>query len=31
LLISTSDQTTREIYDGKFILEPKSGILLARE
>ena len=31
LLIGTSDQTTSELYNGKFILEPKSGVLLVRE
>jgi hypothetical protein len=31
LLISTSDQTTSELHDGKFILEPKSGVLLIKE
>ena len=31
LLISTSDKTTSELDDGKFILEPKSGALLVKE
>ena len=31
LLISTSDQNTSELDDGKFILEPKSGVLLIKE
>lgn len=31
LLISTSDQSTSELDDGKFILEPKSGVLLIKE
>ena len=31
LLISTSDQTKSELDDGKFILEPKNGVLLIRE
>ena len=31
LLIGTSDQTTSELNNGKFILGPKDGVLLVRE
>ena len=31
LLIGTSDQTTSELNNGKFILGPKNGVLLVRE
>ena len=30
LLITTSDQINSELYNGKFILGPKSGVLLIR-
>ena len=31
LLISTSGQTNNELSNGKFILGPKSGVLLIKE